>query len=311
MATTTGRTFLSSLMQTYYDKLFIKTAKHWLIHEEGAQVRPLPQGEGKVVYFTRYTAPTIITAFTTEASNPSAVELSASTVSTTVSEMGSYTKISKLLKLTSVDDKMKGAVTLHAQNAGESRDQLVRDVALAGKGTAQYNVSSGAVTDVAITDTFSATAIRAAVRTLKVNKALKYPDGYFICKTNPYNLYDLMGDSTWVNAHTYKDGMELYRGEAGKLHGVRFLESTNGSEEANAGASNADIWISFIHGRETIGMTDLKGDGKQVYVKTPGPNSTDNPTDRFYTVGWQMTCAPVMLVSDWLIEVHNGATGQT
>jgi len=308
MASTTAT--LTFAMQTYYDRLFIKTAEHTLVHEEGAQKRPLPSGEGKVVYFERYTPLALITSALTEASNPSAVNLSGSNVSTTVSEFGSYTKISRLLSLTSVDRKMKGAVQVMAQNAGESRDQLVRNHGLVGS-TAQLAGGKSALTDVGTTDTLSVSEIRKAVRTLRSNKALKYDDGYFIMKGGHYAYYDLMGDSTWVNAHTYKDGTELYRGEIGKIFGVRALETTNPKETANGGASNADIQHTFIHGAEAFGVTDLDGDRKKIYVKTPGPNSTDNPVDRFYTVGWAMTMAPVKLVSDWIIEIKHGATDKT
>lgn len=308
MASTTAT--LSNLMQTYYDRLFIDTAKHWLVHEQGAQMRPLPASEGKIVYFQRYSPMAIITAQITEGSNPSAVNLSATNVSGTVSEFGSYTSISKLLKLTAVDPKMKGAVEVMGQNAGESRDQMVREKALVG-GVDQLAGSSAALTDVGITDTLSAAEIRKAVRTLKANKAHRYDDGYFLGKVSPYVSYDLMGDSVWVNAHTYKDGSELYKGEIGRLHGVRFVETTNWKETANGGTSNADIIHSFVHGENAFGMTELEGDKQKVYVKTPGAHSTDNPVDRFYTVGWADSYVPVTLVSDWIIEIKSGATDQS
>ncbi|OGI38884.1 MAG: N4-gp56 family major capsid protein [Candidatus Moranbacteria bacterium RIFOXYD1_FULL_44_12] len=308
MASTT--TALSQLMQKYYDKLFIETAKHWLIHEEGAQKRPLPQGSGKIAYFQRYTPLAIITAALTEASNPTCVNLSATNVSVTVSEFGSYSKVSKLLSLTAVDRKMKGAVEVHAQNAGESRDQMVREKALVGA-TAQLAASSAALTDVGTTDTLSAAEVRKAVRTLKANKAMRYSDGYFLGKTSPYASYDLMGDSVWVNAHTYKDGDNLYKGELGRLHGVRFLETTNWKETANGGTSSADIIHSFIHGKNALGVTDLDGDEKKIYVKTPNDGDTSNPLNRYHTVGWAMTFAPVKLVSTWIIEIKSGATDQS
>ena len=309
MASTTAT--LSALMQTYYDRLFIDTAKHSLVFEQGAQMRPLPNGEGKIVNFLRYSPLAIITAQTTEGSNPAAVNLSATNVSATVSEFGSYTSISKLLKLTAIDSKMKGAVEVMAQNAGESRDQLVRTHAFADKGTTQLAAGNAALTDVGVTDTMSSSEIRKAVRTLKVAKAQKYDDGYFLGKIGPYCAYDLMGDDTWVNAHTYKDGMALYRGEIGRLHGVRFIETTNALETDNEGTSSADIMHTFIHGKNAFGVTDLEGDSKKVYIKNPGSNSTDNPTDRFSTVGWMMSTVPVRLVSDWIIEIESGATSQS
>ena len=309
MSSTTGT--LSQLMQNYYDRLFVDTAKETLIHEQGAQKRPLPAGQGKVVYFQRYTPLSIITAQIGESSNPTAVNLSATNVSSTVSEFGSYTKISKLLKLTAVDSKMKGAVEVMAQNAGESRDQLVRDHALVGKGTTQLAGGKSALTDVAVSNTLSSSELRKAVRTLKANKAMKYEDGFFMAKIGPYSSYDMQGDSTWVNAHSYKDGSELYKGEIGKIYGVRVVETTNPKETADGGASNADIQHSFVHSKNSFGITDLEGDGKKVYVKTPGANSTDNPVDRFYTVGWAMGMVPVRLVSEWIIEIKHGATDKS
>jgi N4-gp56 family major capsid protein len=309
--TGTGKTYLSALMQKYYDRLFIDTAKHWLIHEQGAQMRPVPEGQGKVIYFTRYTAPTIITAQLTEGDNPTEVGLSASTVSTTLSEFGSYTKVSKLIKLTAVDSKMKGAVEIMAQNAGESRDQMIREKGLALSNTDQFAAGSAALTDIGVTDTLSAGEIRKAVRTLKAAKASRYNDGYFLGKTSPYASYDLMGDSVWVNAHTYKDGENLYKGEIGRLHGVRFVETTNWKETGNGGTSSADLIHTFVHGKNAFGVTDLEGDAKKVYAKSPGPGDTSNPVDRYSTVGWAMTMSAVCLVSDWIIEIKSGATDQT
>ena len=310
MSSLTTTASLSSLMQKYYDRLFIDIAKHALVHEQGAQMRPLPGGGGKIVYFTRYTPLAIITAQITEGSNPSAVNLSATTVSATVSEFGSYTTISKLLKLTSLDKGMEGAVEVMAQNAGESRDQMVRNKALVG-GTAQLAGGKAYMSLVSITDVLSSTELRKALRTLKANKAQRYDDGYFLGKIGPYSSYDMMGDTTWVNAHVYKDGENLYQGEIGKIFGVRIIETTNPKETANGGVSSADVQHSFVHGKNAIGVTDLEGDSQKVYVKTPGPNSTDNPVDRFSTVGWALSFVPKQLVSDWVIEIKHGATGKT
>lgn len=289
-------------MQTYYDKLFIQMLEQWLIHREGAQLRPLPQGEGKIVSFQRYSPLTRITTALTEGSNPSAVDLSATNVTATVAEYGSYTAISKLLSLTAIDPKMKGAVEVLGSNAGESIDELIRNEL--NNGTAQLAGAKSLISDVAATDVFSATEVRKAVRNLKLQKAYRYGDGYFMGKTNPYASYDLMGDTTWVNAHTYKDGENLYKGELGKLHGVRFLEGTNPSTTS----STVTVYHSYIHGKDAFGVTELEGDTKKVYVKTPGANSTDNPVDRFSTVGWAISFVPKVLDANWIRVIKHGVT---
>jgi N4-gp56 family major capsid protein len=302
MASQSTTATLSQLMQTYYDKLFIKTAKHWLIHEQGAQMRPLPQSEGKLVSFQRYSALDLITATMTEGSNPDAVTLSATNVTATVGEYGSYTTLSKLLKLTAIDPKMQGAVEVMAQNAGESIDQLVRNEL--DNGTVQFTGSKSLISDIAASDVLGEDEIRKAVRTLKVNKAMRYPDGYFLGKVNPYTSFDIMGETVWVNAHTYKDGDNLYRGELGKLHGVRFIETTN----PKSTSSTVTVYHNYIHGAEAFGITQLSGDEKKIYVKVPGANSTDNPIDRFSTVGWAVTFVPKVIDANWIIVVKSGVT---
>lgn len=300
MASTTTK--LSPLMQTYYDKLFIKTVKEWLVMEEGAQKRPLPQSEGKIVSFQRYTPLSLISTALTEAENPSAVDLSATNVTAQVSEYGSYTKISKLLNLTAIDRRMEGAVKIFGQNAGESRDALVR--AELDNGTPQLANAKAAVSAIAASDVLDADEVRKAVRELKKKKAYRYSDGYFLGKISPDVSYDLMGDQTWVNAKTYSDVGDLYKGELGKLHGVRFLEGTN----PTVTSSTVDVFHSYIHGREAFGITDLEGDEKKIYVKTPGSQSTDNPIDRFYTVGWAMTFVPKILDANWIRVLKTSAS---
>lgn len=296
MASTTAT--LSQLMQTYYDKLFISMVQRSQIMEQGSQKRPLPAGSGKVVYFQRYSPLALISTPPTEGQNPNAVDLSATNVSCTVAEYASFTTISKLLSLTAIDPKMKGAVEVMGINAGESRDALIR--AELDNGTAQLAGANTAISDVAASDTFSAKEVRSAVKTLKLAKAMKYDDGYFLGKTNPYGSYALMGDSTWVNAHTYKDGENLYKGELGRLHGVRFIEGSEVTKDLTS-----DVYNSYIHGKEAFAVTDLEGDAQHVYVKNPGANSTDNPVDRFSTVGWAMSFAVKVLDANWIVKIQH------
>jgi N4-gp56 family major capsid protein len=238
----------------------------------------------------------------TEGSNPSAVALSATNVTATVGEYGSYTQTSKLLRLTAIDPKMKGAVEVMAQNAGESIDELVRNEL--DNGTVQFTGGKSLISDIAASDVLGEDEIRKAVRTLKVNKAMRYPDGYFLGKVNPYTSYDIMGETVWVNAHTYKDGSNLYRGELGKLHGVRFIETTN----PKSTSSTVTVYHNYIHGAEAFGITQLSGDEKKIYVKVPGPHSTDNPVDRFSTLGWAVTFVPKVLDANWIMVVKSGVT---
>lgn len=298
--TTSG---LSAEVSTYYERKFLARAMKVLVHEQGAQKQSVGQGEGKVVNFTRYTPLAVATAALSEGSNPSETDLTASTVSATVAERGSAAKIARFLSLTSIDRNNAEKIEVFGQNMGESLDTIVRDELVTG-GTVQLAGAKTNITAVAASDVMSATEIKKAVRTLMGQNAMRYDDGFFLGKIQPYTWYDLVTDSTWVNAKTYSDVRDLYKGEVGELFGVRFVNSTNG----HTTASTVTVYSNFIHGKEAFGVLDIATDAPKLYIKTPGPNSTDNAADRFSTIAWAGSFVAKTLNSNWVICLKTGAT---
>ena len=67
--------------------------------------------------------------------------------------------------------------------------------------------------------------IKKAVRTLKKNKAKKFPDGYYHAKVGPETAYDLMEDPLFVDISKYQDKRNIEAGEIGVMHGVKFFET--------------------------------------------------------------------------------------
>lgn len=302
MAAETTSTLSNELM-TFYSSKFIERAKNILVHAQGFQKTTHGKYQGKVMRMNRYTALSVASTALTEGTNPTEVSIASSTVDVTLAEYGTTVKVAKLLSLTTIDREGQEKVELIGQNMGETLDDLAR-TALYGGATAQLAGAKSALTDVAATDTFDADEVRKAVRTLKVNKALRYGDGYFMGKVGPYSSYDLMGDSTWVNAHTYKDGAELYKGEIGRLHGVRFIETNYQKSES----STTTVYSNFIHGDKAIGEYNLEGDMPRLYIKVPTASDTSNPADRYSTISWAGVYAAKVLVATWLINVKSGAT---
>lgn len=296
---------LTTLMQIYYDRVFLDRAEAELRHDYGATKKKMPRNSGKTVYFNRFSPLALITSGITESDFlPSAVNMTASIVSATIVEYGSYTKVSKFFELTSLDEDLKEHVEVHGQNAGESLDNLIA-AELSANATAQLASGNSALTDVAATDTFDGAEVRKAVRTLKTNKAKKFDNGYFRGITQPYAAYDMMGDSEWLDAYRYTDAENIRRGVIGRIHGVEFVESNQGSSQA----STTTVYHNFIFGRNAYGTITLEGQpDKRIYVKMPGVNSTDNPVDTFSTVGWKAYFVAKVLNANWVINVKSGAT---
>jgi N4-gp56 family major capsid protein len=301
--TTQVTTGLTQEMMTYYESKFLERAKVTLIHKEGAQNSTHGKNQGKTVNFTLYAPLTTISAGCGEGVNPAEVDISASTVPYTLAEYGNVIKLSKLLSLTSIDREAAEKVSLLGQNMGESIDELTRTAIYTGA-TAQLAGGKALLSLIAASDTLSSAEIRKAIRTLKKNKAMRYPDGFFMGKVGPDTAYDLMGDTTWVNAKTYSDTKDLYNGEVGELHGARMLETNNQKSES----STVTVYSNFFHGANSFGCYDLESDTPKLYIKVPGDQDTSNATNRYSTIGWAGAYAAKVLIATWIINVKTGAT---
>ncbi len=295
---------LSQEVSTYYEKVFLARAEYELVHKEGGQMRTQPKGEGKQVNFTRHTPLATVTTALTEGSNPSEVDLTASTVSAALAEYGTTVKISKFLSLISIDQNNKEKIEVVAQNAGETLDQLTRN-AISATTTVQFANSKAALSSLSASDTMDADELRKAVRTLKNNKAIAYKGRFgYIGKLNPYTTYDLMGDTTWVNAKVYSDVEDLYKGEVGALHGVRIIESKNPRSEA----STTTVYSNFVHGSDAFGCINLDGDSMKVYIVPHTQVDSGNPAGRFSLVSWAASYTCKVLNDNWIVNIKTGAT---
>lgn len=288
----------------FYSSKFLERSKEWLIHREGLQKGKQKKGSGTTTTFNRLNPLSKATTPLTEGNNPSEVSISGSTVTLTLAEYGTTVKISKLLKLASIDADAQEKVELVGQNMGETLDELARDALYAGATPVLANGKT-AISALAVTDILDYTQTRRAVRALKKNKAMRYPDGAYLAKIGPDTSFDLMGDEAWTDVNVYnKGGKQVYNGEVGKLAGARFLETNNQKEES----STVDVFSNFFHGQHAAGEHDLEGDMPKLYIKVPNANSTDNPADRFSTISWAGTYVAKVLIADWVLNVKTGAT---
>lgn len=300
-------------MQIFYDRVFLDRAKIELRHDFGAQVRNVPMNSGKTVYFTRFTPLAVVSTPLSEAANPTAVDMTAATVSATLADYGNYTVVGSLYSMTSIEEGLKEHVSVHGQNAGESIDQLIR-TELASGATEQLPSGATAVSTIHTTDVLTGLEIRRAVRTLKKNKARKFSGATYRGIIGPDTAMDLMGNSEWLDAHRYTTSDAIERGVVGKLHGVEFVETNNQHYVLTGGFSTsatnvANVYSNFIFGENAYGVINLGSiKAPKVYVKNPGSNSTDNPLDQFSTIGWKMPFAVKTLNSNWLVNVKTGAT---
>jgi len=307
MASDNLTTGLTDHMSTFFDTVFLERAKAVLVYAVGAQVKRIGRNLGKTVKWNRMTPLALITTGITEGSNPSSVAMSTTVVSAIAVEYATFTQSSDLYELTSIDEGLKEQVDIMGQNAGESIDNLIK-LELTGGGTAQI-VNSLDLTAVTATDILDGVELRAAVRTLKLAKAIKFEGNIYYAIIPVTVAVDLRGDTEWLDANRYTTSEFIKNGEIGMLHGIKFFEADNEQLSANAGSGNVDIYNTFIFGKHAYGILDLAGqNGPRVIVKNPGVGDTSNPLDLFSTVGWKAFFVAKVLNSAWLIELRTAAS---
>lgn len=295
---------LAQEVMTYYDKVFLARAQYELVLQEGGQVRTHPANSGVSVNFTRYNPLTIITNPIGEASNPISCPINASTVTMTLSEYGITTTHGRLLSTVSIDSGLKEKIELVGQNMGETLNRLVR--AELQNGTAFYG-NSHAIDTFTAGDVLDACNIRLMVQTLELNKAMAYKDGLFIGKTDPISKYKLLGDTTWVNAHTYvQQDKGIFNGEMGELYQVRWLlnkDYSSGIEATSTASSGVTRFYTYIHGDNSFGVYDLETNKPQLFI-LPNQVDSNSPAGRVSFISWAGAYATKILNSNWVLSAR-------
>jgi len=302
--TTTAR--LSSVMQIYYDKRLLLRAEKELVYKQLGRVGTLPNGEGKTIYWTRYTNMPAQTAALTEGTDPTARGISAVTVSAVLAQYGDLTQVTDVLSLTAFDNVISSAVELLGYQAGLTVDSVVRDVVGA---TTNVIYASGVAARTALiaTDVLQVADIRKAVKTLRAANAKpnSKAGGKFVAVIHPNVEYDLQGDDAWVNASQYTEkGVDrIFQGETGEMYGVKFLRSSNAPVLTNSGSAGAEVYKSLFFGEEAFGVSDLQN--IRTIVHNPSKNSA---LDLYADVAWKTSFASAILNNAYMVSVESGAT---
>lgn len=288
---------LSNEVKIAYDKVFLSRAEFARILDQGSQKKTQSTGEGKTIWFNRYTPSTLDTTALSEGVNPDLCSITATNVSVVLAEYGGSYKISKFLSLTSIDGNNREKISLAGQWMGEKLNRIVRTEL--ENGTALI-ANAAAASAVATSDTLDAMDLARVVTNMEINKAMPYDDGFYMGKFAPRTKYDLMKDTTWINAKTYSDVKQLYKGEMGELYQVRCLLNVDANTSAGTGAaSTVTMYHNYIHGKEAFGTYDLSGDQPKMYILANQIDSY-NPTGRFSIVSWAGSYGVKVLNSSWL-----------
>jgi N4-gp56 family major capsid protein len=307
MATvTTATAGIAGEIRQSYDTALLLAARPELVHTQFANKRPIPKGQGNTINLRRFELLTAATTALTEGVTPSGSSLVVSNVAIAVQQYGDFVQLSDKVTWTSIDPMVSETVRLQGQQAGNTLDQLARDVFVTGT-TVRY--ANGRVSRVTVQagDIMTGTEIKKAVRTLKVNNA-KRINGHYVAIVHPNTSYDIQGISEWLAVKEYSDREDLYNGELGRLYGVRFVETTNAKIFTAAGAAGADVYGTLFFGADAFGSSEISGEAMETISKPLGSGGATDPLNQRQTQGWKATWGSAVLNDLFVCRLEHGVT---
>lgn len=308
---TTSASGMSAEMKTFYEKRLIDQAEPALVHDQFGDPYPIPANGGKNIEFRKYDSLPKATTPLTEGVTPDGQTMNVSTVTAEVKQYGGWVPITDTLQLTAIDNNIVQATKIIASQAGRTLDTIVRDVLAGGtnviyapkigEGGAETAVTSRATLDA--TCQLTSDLIARAATQLKAMNA--DPIGTsFVGIIHPYVAYDLRRDPDWIDVHKYAQPDEIYNGEIGTLHGVRFVETSEAKIWKGTGCpAGLAVFSTLILGAHAYGSTEIEGGGLEHIVKQLGYG--DDPLNQRASVGWKAHKTAERLVEQYMVRIES------
>ncbi len=301
---------LPSQHQEYYDRTMLERLLPNLVFMEHGQKykKTMPKNSGDTIQFHKLNALPVPAEDLVEGVTPSGDNLSFSQYTTTVRQVGSYTLLSDLLDLMGLDPVITDATEAISDQAALTLETRVRDVVF--NGTNVYYVGDRVSRDlVQAGDTLSGTDARRARQIMARNNVKAASGSEYIGFVHPDGAYDMKGSAEWMAASLYGSPEQLFNGEIGKLHNVRWIETTMCPIWEGAGAGGIDVYGSLVIGADAYGIVDISGSAKpEIIVQQLGAAGSSDPLNQRSSVGWKALMACCRLQELALLRIEHSSS---
>ena len=281
-----GQNQLSAEDKTFYERTLLERLLPELNFYKDARKKKLPKNQGRTINFRKFNSLTAPTASLTEGVTPDGNNLEITTITATINQEGDFVEISDLIQMTGIDPVLTETSELLGEEAGEVVDNRIQEAV--SKGTNVF-YAGGVATRAAVASgdkKLTGDDIKKIVSKLKNANAKRFADGYYHMQIDPDIAYDLMGDAMWVDVAKYSKPEQMAKGELGKMHGMKFFETTNLKTVEESGK---EVHIAYAYGKDSYDCIDLEGGaGKpEIIVKPNGSAGTSDPLNQRASAGWK------------------------
>lgn len=251
----TSQESMSVEMKTFYDTALLENSRPQLFFSQFAKKERLPKNHGKTVEFRKANTMPEVNTPLTEGVTPDGSNFGYTNKTVTIDQYGAYSTISDRLELEAIDRVIVDCTEEHAASAGQSLNKLTRDVVNAG--TSVYYAGGKTSRSALTTSDIITGALVSKIRTELVKNLVPRINGDYVAIIHPSVADDLRHDSEWLAPHQYVDPENIYNGEIGKLHGIRFVEDPTQKvySGANLASDARNLKVSAnVSAQATVGI---------------------------------------------------------
>ena len=325
-----GSNTLSAEMKDFYDTELLENARVEQFYAQFAKRQPLPRSHKGTVEWRKWNSFAPASQLT-EGVIPTGQKFGVSAITGTISQYGTYTAITDRLELRAYDDVILGATEEMGASAAETQEKLIRDALLVntnvlycdnivlatGAKTADAAASGGSPAVKGTPDApsymlddgtnrcvLTPAMVNKAVTILKKNRVPRI-NGRYYAVIHPSVAHDLRECEGWIEAHKYAAPDELFNGEIGELHGVRFIEDVFAPVLSGSSYKNAQegvTYATYFFGKDSFGIIDPEGGALEMIVHDKG--EIGGPLNQFSTIGYKFeTNGATILYPERLLRV--------
>ena len=300
---------LAAELKTFYDTELLENAREDMYYAQFAKKQALPANHGKTVEWRKWNTFARASQLT-EGVIPTGQKFGMSYKQASINQFGTYATISDQLEMHAYDDVILGATEEMGASAAETQEALIRDALLVGTNvlycdnvtddgtfvstpTSCATMGAGGKSGASGNETPDGWAKLTPDMVAKASTKLKKDkvptiNGRYYAVITPSVAYDLRKSDAWIEAHKYASPDEIYNGEIGELHGVRFIVDTfapilGGSTYKNK--SEGVTYANYFFGKDAFGIIDPAEGGLEMIIKDK--SQVGGPLNQFSTVGYK------------------------
>ena len=158
----------------------------------------------------------------------------------------------------------------------------------------------------------ASTTVMSIMTPKMVNKVVTYfkknrvprINGKYYAVIHPSVAEDLRNSDAWIEVHKYAATGEIFNGEIGELHGMRFIENPFAPvlDGEYANKAGTKTYATYCFGKDAFGIIDPEGGAARMIVKSA--EEVGGPLEQFSTVGYKLeTNGAKMLYAERMVRL--------